>query len=149
MSTWSESPSKALWTVSTTSQMLSMPLTASLVNRPTSSTLCCERSPPIWSRCAPNAANLALENVAQKTINYLPNLAKKCAPHHTETGRRINPKCALSSCHSGLAPLVQRADQPRAFGGRRRLHGRIPSAYRRQSAVGKRQRRLLGGKSPR
>ena len=67
------------------------------------STLSCGRSPPIWSHCAPNAANLALENVAQKTINYLPNLAKKCTPHHTETGRRINPKCALSpvpfGCH--------------------------------------------------
>ena len=50
----------------------------------------------VMSRCAPNAANLALENVAQKTINYLPNLVKKCAPHHTETGRRNNPKCALS-----------------------------------------------------
>ncbi len=50
----------------------------------------------IASSGAPNAANLALENVAQKTINYLPNLVKKCAPHHTETARRINPKCALS-----------------------------------------------------
>src|ERR1700740_3451758 len=78
-----------------------MPLTASLVNRPSSLTLCFGRSPPIWSRCAPNAANLALENVAQKTINYLPNLAKKCVPHHTETGRKINPKCALTSWHSG------------------------------------------------
>ena len=37
-----------------------------------------------------------------KTINYLPNLAKKCIPHHTETGRKINPKCALTSCHSRL-----------------------------------------------
>src|SRR5258705_6777981 len=101
MSTWSESPSKALWTAFTISPMPSMPLTASLVNRPSSSTHCCGRSPPIWSRCAPNAANLALENVAQKTINYLPNLAKKCIPHHTETGRKINPKCALTSCHSG------------------------------------------------
>jgi hypothetical protein len=88
-------PSKALWTVSTTSQMLSMPLTGSLVNRPTSSTLCCGRSPPIWSLRAPSAANLALEKVAQKTINYLPNLVKKCTPPHTRTGRRINPKCAL------------------------------------------------------
>jgi len=75
---------------------VSMPPTASLANRPSSSMLCFARSPPIWSRCAPNAANLALENVAQKTINYLPNLVKKCAPHHTETGRRIYPKCALS-----------------------------------------------------
>src|ERR1700722_9603907 len=103
MSTWSEFPSKALWTASIITQMPSMPPTASLVNRPSSSMLCFAQSPPIWSRCAPNAANLALENVAQKTINYLPNLVKKCAPHHTETGRRINPKCALSSRHSGQA----------------------------------------------
>src|SRR5271165_129203 len=102
MPTWSEPPLKALWTASTISQTLSMPLTASLVNRPSSSMLSCARSPPIWSHCVPNAANLALENVAQKTINYLPNLVKKCASHHTETSRRINPKCALSSCHSGL-----------------------------------------------
>src|SRR5271165_5290273 len=100
MPTWSEPPLKALWTASTISQTLSMPLTASLVNRPSSSMLSCARSPPIWSHCVPNAANLALENVAQKTINYLPNLVKKCASHHTETSRRINPKCALSSCHS-------------------------------------------------
>src|SRR5271165_815781 len=101
MPTWSEFPSKALWTASIITQMPSMPRTASLVNRPSSSMLCFARSPPIWSRCAPNAANLALENVAQKTINYLPNLAKKCIPHHTETGRKRNPKCALTSCHSG------------------------------------------------
>src|SRR5271165_3730171 len=103
MPTWSEPPLKALWTASTISQTLSMPLTASLVNRPSSSMLSCARSPPIWSHCVPNAANLALENVAQKTINYLPNLVKKCASHHTETSRRINPKCALSSCHSSLS----------------------------------------------
>src|SRR5271166_462227 len=106
MPTWSEPPLKALWTASTISQTLSMPLTASLVNRPSSSMLSCARSPPIWSRCAPNAANLALENVAQKTINYLPNLAKKCIPHHTETGRKRNPKCALTSCHSGLSSIL-------------------------------------------
>ncbi len=53
-----------------------------------SSMLCFARSPPIWSRCAPNAANLALENVAQKTINYLPNLVKKCAPPPSGTGQR-------------------------------------------------------------
>ena len=92
----SEFPSKALWTASIITQMPSMPPTASLANRPSSLMLCFARLPPIWSRSAPNAANLALENVAQKTINYLPNLVKKCAPHHTETGRRINPKCALS-----------------------------------------------------
>src|SRR5271166_2979747 len=106
MPTWSEPPLKALWTASTISQTLSMPLTASLVNRPSSSMLSCARSPPIWSHCVPNAANLALENVAQKTINYLPNLVKKCASHHTETSRRINPKCALSSCHSGQMVLI-------------------------------------------
>src|SRR5882757_8938086 len=100
MSTWSEFPSKALWTASIITQMPSMPPTASLVNRPSSSMLCFARSPPIWSRGAPNAANLALANGAQKTINYLPNLVKKCARHHTETGREINPKCALTSCHS-------------------------------------------------
>src|SRR5271157_5216178 len=105
MPTWSEFPSKALWTASIITQMPSMPRTASLVNRPSSSMLCFARSPPIWSRCAPNAANLALENVAQKTINYLPNLAKKCIPQHTETGQKINPKCALTSCHSRLTPL--------------------------------------------
>src|SRR5271167_2826641 len=109
MPTWSEPPLKALWTASTISQTLSMPLTASLVNRPSSSMLSCARSPPIWSHCVPNAANLALENVAQKTINYLPNLVKKCASHHTETSRRINPKCALSSCHSGQTPLYNLA----------------------------------------
>src|SRR5271166_4914779 len=106
MSTWSEFPSKALWTASIITQMPSMPRTASLVNRPSSSMLCFARSPPIWSRCAPNAANLALENVAQKTINYLPNLAKKCIPHHTETGRKRNPKCALTSCHSGQSQTI-------------------------------------------
>src|SRR6476660_8710648 len=106
MSTWSEFPSKALWTASIITQMPSMPPTASLVNRPSSSMLCFAQSPPIWSRCAPNAANLALENVAQKTINYLPSLAKKCIPHHTETGRKINPKCALTSCHSRLTPRL-------------------------------------------
>src|SRR5208337_1589363 len=67
------------------------------------SMLSCARSPPIWSHCVPNAANLALENVAQKTINYLPNLVMKCASHHTETSRRINPKCALTSRHSDLS----------------------------------------------
>src|SRR5271170_6393799 len=102
MSTWSAFPSKALWTASIITQMPSMPPTASLVNRPSSSMLCFAPSPTIWSHCAPNAANLALANVAQKTINYLPNPVKKWAPHHTETGRRINPKCALSSCHSAL-----------------------------------------------
>src|ERR1700686_2299994 len=107
MSTWSEFPSKALWTASIITQMPSMPPTASLVNRPSSSMLCFAPSPPIWSHCAPNAANLALENVAQKTINYLPNLAKKCTPHHTETGRRINPKCALSSRHSGHSSVCK------------------------------------------
>src|SRR5271165_5047046 len=114
MPTWSEFPSKALWTASIITQMPSMPRTASLVNRPSSSMLCFARSPPIWSRCAPNAANLALENVAQKTINYLPNLAKKCIPHHTETGRKRNPKCALTSCHSGLTLIV-------LFGGNRQV----------------------------
>ena len=102
MSTWSASPLKALWTASTILQTLSMPPIASLVNRLSSSMLSCAPSPPIWSHCVPNAANLALENVAQKTINYLPNLVKKCASHHTETSRRINPKWALSSCHSAL-----------------------------------------------
>jgi hypothetical protein len=52
------------------SQMPSMPPTASLGNRPSSWLLCFEPSPPIWSRGAPNVASLALENVAQKTINY-------------------------------------------------------------------------------
>src|SRR5258708_37934753 len=110
MSTWSESPLKALWTAYIISQTLSMPLTANLVNRPNSSMLSCGRSPPTWSRRAPNAANLALESVDRKTINYLPNLVKKCAPRHTETGPRINPKCALSSCHSGQAPGHERED---------------------------------------
>src|SRR5208337_433633 len=101
MSTWSEFPLKARWIASTILQTLSMLLTASLVNRPCSSTLCYVLKPPIWSHCVPIAANLALENVAQKTINSLPNLVIKCAPHHTETVRRITPKCRLSSRHSG------------------------------------------------
>jgi Transposase DDE domain len=50
-------PLKALWTASIISQTLSMLLTASLANRPNSSMLSCGRSPPIWSRCAPNEAN--------------------------------------------------------------------------------------------
>ena len=73
---WSEFPSKALWTASIITQMPSMPRTASLVNRPSSSMLCFARSPPIWSRCAERSEPRALENVAQKTINYLPNLQK-------------------------------------------------------------------------
>src|SRR5260370_5988715 len=81
-----------------------MPLSASLLNRPCSSTPSYVRSPRIWSHCVPTAANLALENVAQKTINYLPILVVKCTPYHTETVRRINPKCALSSRHSQLTP---------------------------------------------
>src|SRR6266403_6359064 len=105
MSTWSEFPSKVRWIASTISQMPSMPLTASLVNKLCSSTLCYAPSPPIWSHCVPTAANLALENGAQKTINYLPNPAIKCAPHHTEIVRRITPKCALSSRHSALSTL--------------------------------------------
>src|SRR5271169_1407297 len=100
MSTWKDFASKALWTASTISQTPSMPLTASLANRPCSSTLCFVPSPLIWSHCVPTAANLALENVVRKTINYLPNLVKKCASHHTETVRRITPKCGLSSRHS-------------------------------------------------
>src|SRR5271166_5555752 len=105
MSTWSEFPLKARWIASTILQTLSMLLTASLVNRPCSSTLCYVLKPPIWSHCVPIAANLALENVAQKTINSLPNLVIKCAPHHTETVRRITPKCRLSSRHSRLTPV--------------------------------------------
>src|SRR5208337_4215220 len=107
MSTWSEFPLKARWIASTILQTLSMLLTASLVNRPCSSTLCYVLKPPIWSHCVPIAANLALENAAQKTINSLPNLVIKCAPHHTETVRRITPKCRLSSRHSGLPPTPQ------------------------------------------
>src|SRR6266404_1028698 len=107
MSTWSEFPSKVRWIASTISQMPSMPLTASLVNKLCSSTLCYAPSPPIWSHCVPTAANLALENGAQKTINYLPNPAIKCAPHHTETVRRITPKCALSSRHSGQIVTIE------------------------------------------
>src|SRR5271157_5890219 len=106
MSTWSEFPLKARWIASTILQTLSMLLTASLVNRPCSSTLCYVLKPPIWSHCVPIAANLALENVAQKTINSLPNLVIKCAPHHTETVRRITPKCRLSSRHSPLPPRL-------------------------------------------
>src|SRR5208337_194541 len=108
MSTWSEFPLKARWIASTILQTLSMLLTASLVNRPCSSTLCYVLKPPIWSHCVPIAANLALENAAQKTINSLPNLVIKCAPHHTETVRRITPKCRLSSRHSGQ-PVIQQS----------------------------------------
>src|SRR5260370_4771691 len=78
-----------------------MPLSASLLNRPFRSPPSYVRSPRIWSHSVPTAANLALENVAQKTINYLPILVVKCTPYHTETVRRLNPKCALSSRHSG------------------------------------------------
>src|SRR5260370_39129652 len=78
-----------------------MPLSASLLNRPCSSTADYVRSLRIWSHSVPTAANLALENVAQKTINYLPILVVKCTPYHTQTLRRINPKCDLSSRHSG------------------------------------------------
>ncbi len=85
MSTWSAFPSKALWTASIITQMPSMPPTAAPVNRPSSSMLCFAPSPPIWSPGAPNAANLALANVAQKTINYLPNLVKKWAPHQRKS----------------------------------------------------------------
>src|SRR6266404_5055186 len=113
MSTWSEFPSKVRWIASTISQMPSMPLTASLVNKLCSSTLCYAPSPPIWSHCVPTAANLALENGAQKTINYLPNPAIKCAPHHTETVRRITPKCALSSRHSAQSPRDQHESEKR------------------------------------
>src|SRR5271165_7093687 len=110
MSTWSEFPLKARWIASTILQTLSMLLTASLVNRPCSSTLCYVLKPPIWSHCVPIAANLALENVAQKTINSLPNLVIKCAPHHTETVRRITPKCRLSSRHSAQLLTVTPSD---------------------------------------
>jgi hypothetical protein len=55
---------KGFWTASIITQMPSMPPTASLANRPSSSMLCFAPSPPIWSRCAPNAANLVLANVA-------------------------------------------------------------------------------------
>ena len=29
-------------------------------------------------------------------LSILPHLVKKCASHHTETGRRIIPKCTLA-----------------------------------------------------
>src|SRR5260370_27037331 len=112
MSTWSDFPSKARWTASTISQTPFMPLTASLLNRPCSSTPSYVRSPRIWSHCVPTAANLALENVAQKTINYLPILVVKCTPYHIETVRRINPKCALSSRHSGLPSTLEEWGDP-------------------------------------
>jgi hypothetical protein len=49
------------------------------------------------NRCEPRAR----KRRPRKNINYLPNPVIKCTPHHTEIVRRITPKCALSSCHSG------------------------------------------------
>src|SRR5271166_3644287 len=132
MPTWSEPPLKALWTASTISQTLSMPLTASLVNRPSSSMLSCARSPPIWSHCVPNAANLALENVAQKTINYLPNLVKKCASHHTETIRNVPYLRAILDCPRRVIGSVIGNDDDGTTGiGQQLLHegNKLPGVH--------------------